>query len=223
MACFNLLAMESVLKLYHLSVGAPRALEFSEDLMLGLEYFEETQGLIPTVKAAHDGLEDADTKAQAAVKPWRKAKRQRKLDEYRAERSLDRTSTRCREADGDRPDGPVRRTVFPDGLAAAKAPVGQAQVAQLDQVIDRLTHSNEPRVAPVAEACLADLRARRDALHASETAYQAARAAYRTAMDLVSLRQEEHRRVMDSIFGQLRALYPGDTRTQDLIAPSLDD
>jgi hypothetical protein len=207
--------------LYRERSSPETALAFSDDFAMGLEYFEETKPLLPVLLAAHTALESAHAEAEALVKPRRAAKRKRDLAEYWAERALDKTWTRCREADGNRAAGPVASTVFPQGLASAKAPVGRSQVAELNTLVERLRQSSDPRVQGVAEQVLGDLSSSRDALDAAETEYQQAWAAHRTAADLVDLRVEEHRRTMSSLFGQLRALFPGDTRTQDLIAPTV--
>lgn len=211
------------MRLYRLRASAAVALGYSEDLMLGLELFDETRSLIPTVQSVHEPLEAAAEAAKALVKPRRKAKRLRDVAEWRAERVIDEIGGLCESADNHRPRGATSRAVFPEGVGPVKAPKGPAQVRQLEKLINDLGNASDPKVKTIAEATLPKLRLAATALVSAEADYQAARKAWREAEDLEDLRLSEHRRAMDSLLGELRKLYPGDRAIQDLIVPDVDD
>lgn len=211
------------MRLYRLRASAAVALGYSEDLMLGLELFDETRPLIATVNALHEPLEAAAEAAKSLVKPRRKAKRARDLAEWRAERIVDELASLCEVADNHRPRGATSRAVFPDGVAPVKAPKGPAQVRAFEKLANDLANANDTKVKTIAESTLPKLRAATAALASAEAEYQTARKAWREAEDLEDLRLSEHRRAMDSLLGELRKLFPGDRTLQNLIVPDIDD
>ena len=211
------------MRLYRIRSSAEVALGFSEDFMLGLELFEETRPLVAVVEGVHGPLEAAHEAAAALIKPRRKAKRLRDIAEWQAEKIVDEVAAACEAADDHRKGGPTYKAVLPDGVAPVKVPKGKGQVRELDKLAGRLGQSNDAKVKTVGEALGARLREASAKLDAAEDAFQAARKAWREAEDIEDLRLTEHRRTMDSLLGELRKLYPGDRRLQDLIAPTVDD
>lgn len=211
------------MRLYRLRSSAEVALGFSEDFTLGLDLFDQTRPLIAVVEGVHGPLEEAHEAVAKLVKPRRKAKRQRDIAEWRSEKVVDEVAAACEAADDHRKAGPTSKAVLPGGVGPVKAPKGKGQVAALEKLANYLGQSNDAKVKGVADALGPRLREAAATLDAAETAYQAARKAWRDAEDLEDVRLSEHRRTMDSLLGELRKLFPGDRSIQNLIAPVVDD
>lgn len=210
------------MRLYRIRSTSKTALDFSDDLIIGLDQFPKTKALTPAVQRAHDNVAAAQAAVVAAERPARRAAKLRRLSEYELERAIDQLLNTCKAKDTTA-NGPIERTVFPDGVMAEKQPKGQAQLESADVLRKRIANSEVEEVKASAASLLELIDPALERFREAVKAWQSARKVLREAMDIEDQRVIEHRATMDSTFGAIRAAFPTDRRIQDLVAPEMDD
>lgn len=127
----------------------------------------------------------------------------------------------CESADGGR-RGPIFDAAFPGGVVEVVAPVGKAQAAATKVLIDRVTLSKLSGLVALKAQWLPRLQAAHDRLVVAAQAAQVAQQAYQAAFGEEVALRDDHALLVDTLMGQVRAVFPGDRDRQDVIFPEVD-
>lgn len=203
---------------YRKNAATPTRTEYGADLVEGLRAFPETAPFSVVLEQRNDELDSALATRLQARRPLVKARAKVRIANFLADTEVRVFARACESADGGR-RGPVFDAAFPSGVVEVVAPVGKAQAAATQALIDRITQSKLPALVPVKAQWLPKLQASRDLLAAAAQGYQQALQAYQTAFGEEIALRDAHALLVDSLMGQVRATFPGDRDRQDAIFP----
>ena len=206
---------------YRNKAGSPTRTDYGIGLVAGLQAFPETAALAPDFEQVNDDLDQAHTVRRAARKPLVKGRAALRFANHRVVQTIRMANRAAQIADGGR-RGPVTADLFPEGLTPVIAPKGAGQIKPTEALLGRFARSKLPGVAALGaewvqriELGLALLRGAADAHKAANDAYVAA---FQTEIGL----RNEHARQVDRLMGLVRATFPNDKATQDVIFPELE-
>lgn len=185
-----------------------------------LRSFEQSEPLADVLQVSQQALREAEQTTSNREEHAEEFSDNAAIGEYKAEQKVRRALSVAKEKDGDR-EGIITKALFPKGLTPIIVPKGQSQIQAIDDLIRRATESKIPEVVAVRAQILPILQEARELIARPYEAYLAATRALSEAEAIEKLRAGEHRRSIDSLFGQIRAMFPGDRAFQELLVPPM--
>lgn len=205
---------------YPSSASTAVRLKFGRRMTRRLRSFAQSEPLADVLQVSQQALRDAEHATSRLEELAEEASDNAAIGEYKAEQKVRRAFSVAKEKDGDR-EGTVTSTLFPKGLTPIIVPKGQSQIKAIDELIHRATESKIPEVVAARAEILPIIQEARELVARPYETYVAATRACSEAEAIEKLRAGEHRRSIDSLFGQIRALFPGDRAFQELLVPPL--
>lgn len=207
---------------YRTSAGTDTRLDYGMELVAGLQLFPETEGLAPDFEQLNTDLEQAHTARRALRGPLVKARVALRLANFTTDQAIRSCGRAAEIADGAR-RGPIFNALFPKGVSPVVAPTGARQVKPTEGLIDRLAASKHPAVVPFAAEWKPKLELALGKLTDAVAAHKAARETHENAFRAEVALRDEHRRHIDRLMGETRAVFAGDRGRQDLVFPEMDE
>jgi hypothetical protein len=206
---------------YRNSAGTPTRTDYGIGLVAGLQAFPETAPLAPPFEQLNDDLDQAYNARSSARKPLVAARVGLRFANYRVDQTIRILNGAAQIADGGR-RGPVTADLFPEGLTPVIAPKGAGQIKPTEELLGRLTQSKLPGVIALTGEWIPRIEAGLATLVAADTAHQNANKAYLAAFKVEIAFRNEHARQVDRLMGLVRAAFPNDKTTQDIVFPEIE-
>ena len=207
---------------YRTSAGTDTRLDYGMELVAGLQLFPETEGLAPDFEQLNTELEQAHTARRALRAPMVKARVALRFANFTTDQAIRLCGKSAEIADGAR-RGPVFNALFPKGVGPVVTPTGARQVKPTEELIDRMAASKHPAVVPFAAEWKPKLELALAKLTDAVAAHKAARETHDNAFRAEVALRDEHRRYVDRLMGETRAVFAGDRGRQDLVFPVIDE
>ncbi len=206
---------------YRAKAGSPVRIDYGVALSRGLSHLNETRPLAEPFAAVNAELEAKYEARRKLRRPLLEARQDLRFAEHDAEQAIRRFSREVEIADGGR-RGPLAQALIPDGITPLIAPFGAKQLELLRGLVERVEKSRAPGVDGVRTEELPKLKAALTALETAVDAYESARRAYLAAFGDELAVRDEHRLAVERLMGQVRAIFPGDRKRQDLVFPDVE-
>lgn len=206
---------------YRSKTGSPLRIEFGIELIEGLKGFAETAPLAPAFEADNTALQDKYEERRAAQGPVLRARARFRLAGHRMDGAIRSTGRAIEIADGNR-QGACFKEIFPNGMTAEVAPSGRQQLEPARKLIERLKNCKLAALGPVRSEWLPRLEQALAELEKVSEDYAAAEKVHAALFaEELSLRAQ-HRLHVSKLAGLVRAAFPDDRATQDLVFPLAD-
>lgn len=196
--------------------------EYGIELVEGLAQFPETAPTGVAFEQTNAALYAQYEKRVALHTPVLKTRVKVRFAEHHVEKTIRIASRAAEVADGGR-RGRIFGVVFPKGLKPVVTPKGKSQGKAMEELIDRLEKSMLAEIGPYRAEWLPKLKNAFSAFTTALSDYAAALKAHDDAFRAEMALREAHHDAVDKIAGIVRAAFPRDKDTQDVIFPSLDD
>jgi hypothetical protein len=208
---------------YDPNVGTMPRVEYGICLVGGLQQFPETAPYAGPFEGLNDQLLAQHEKRVALRKPVLKARTSLRLVEYRVDRTIRAAWNAAKTADGGRrAAGPITSALFPEGLSPVINPKGRKQHQPTVDLIDRLALAKVPGIDEFRDEWMPFLGAALKDLEAAIAECEATAVAYGKAFKAEKALREQHYNEVDRVMGLVRAAFPRDRETQDVIFPPVD-
>ncbi len=203
---------------YHMNASSTARFAYGVELHAGLSRFSETTGAAAEILSVNDALYAQTQKRVALLVPMIKARASLRFGEYHVDGVIRSAFRAAQVADGGR-SGRICAVMFPNGLREVTKPAGKNQVKPTKELIERLAHSMTAGIEEYRAVWLPKLEAALSQLEASIAAYEAAQAAHHDAFMAERALRDAHHDKVDQVMGIVRATFPRDRDTQDVIFP----
>lgn len=203
---------------YRPSTATEHRVFFGAELAAGLRLFAETDPLADPFDALTDQLDAAHDVRQAAKKPMARSRAKRRFAAHTLRRCVRSAAHAAEIADGGR-RGPIFGAVFPGGLRQQLSTGNVKLVRVTEALLDRLAKSKVTGIDTFRAEWTPKVSAALLAMKQSTMVFDAARSAHQDAFSTERALRDQHRVEVDRIMGRVRAAFPGDTDSQDLIFP----
>lgn len=208
------------MRLYRSSASTAVRLKFGRRMVRRLRSFAQSEPLADVLQVPQQALRDAEHTTSGLEERAEEASDNAAIGEYKAEQKVRRAHSVAKQKDGDR-EGTITQTLFPKGLTPIVVPKGQSQIQAIDDLIRRATESKIPDVVAARAEILPIIQEARELIARPYDVYMAATRTHSEAEAVEKMRAGEHRRTIDSLFGQIRAMFPGDRAFQELLVPPM--
>ncbi|MDI3286437.1 hypothetical protein [Polyangium sp. 15x6] len=196
--------------------------EYGVELAAGLSSFPELTSAAADIQSVNEALAAQHDKRRALHVPVIRTRAALRFGEYSVERVI-RLSLRAAEMEDGGRRGRICASVFPKGSRPILAPVGKRQLKPLRELVERLENSKVAGIDAYRGAWLPKLQAALASFEAAVAAHLSALTAHDEAFKLEVALREAHHDAVDRIMGQVRAAFPRDRVTQDVIFPALEE
>ncbi|MDC3952632.1 hypothetical protein KEG38_02190 [Polyangium jinanense] len=196
--------------------------EYGVELAAGLSSFPEMASAAADIQTINEALAVQHDKRHALHVPVIRTRAALRFGEYSVERVI-RLALRAAEMEDGGRRGRICASVFPKGSRPILAPVGKRQVKPLRELVERLANSKVVGIDAYRAAWLPKLQAALASFEAAVAAHLSALTAHDEAFKLEVALREAHHDTVDRIMGQVRAAFPRDRVTQDVIFPAVEE
>lgn len=207
---------------YRGNAGSPVRIDFGIELAEGLKSFTETAPLVSPFEADTSALQKAYEERRAARAPLLRARARFRFAGYQMDGVIRSCGRVIEIADGNR-QSTCYKEVFPNGMATEVAPHGRQQLEPAAKLVERLKNSTLPALAPIKSEWLPRLEQALAELRKASEDYAAAEEHHDSLFAKELSLRTQHRLHVVKVAGLVRATFPGDRNTQDLIFPLSGD
>ncbi|MDI1447418.1 hypothetical protein [Polyangium sp. 6x1] len=205
---------------YRSNASSTVRFEYGVELAAGLSSFPEMAAAAADIQTVNDALAAQHDKRRVLHVSVVRTRAALRFGEYSVERII-RLALRAAEMEDGGRRGRICASVFPKGSKPVLAPVGKRQVKPLRELVERLENSKASGIEAYRGAWLPKLKAALVSFEAAVAVHLAALSAHDEAFKLEVALREAHHDTVDRIMGQVRAAFPRDRVTQDVIFPAL--
>ncbi len=204
---------------YRSNAASTVRVEYGVELVAGLAQFAETAPAAVEFEKVNDALHAQHLARCALRTPLLRARAALRFVEHGVDQVI-RSAARAAEIrDGGR-RGRITAALFPKGLRPVVVLPGRRQVKPTRELVLRLENTQLAGIDVYRAEWLPQLEAALAALLGAVAAYDDAIAAHKAAFQVEVALREAHHDALDRIVGVVRAAFPRDRATQDVIFPA---
>jgi len=195
-------------------------LQQAEEIVIRLTLLDECKHLAAPVRTATSALEAAQGRRMAAEKALLPLRVQLSFADYGWDRTV-RSMAKVAEAALGAKNSPAYRELFRESYSPLVTPTGPSQQKVAEDFIARLGLCKLPESMKLAEEWRPKLQQAAATLAAALTARAQAEATLSAARADEQMCKQDLNRTVDKTIGEIRALFPGDRKRQDLAFPKV--